>query len=250
MTRPPAWGPPPKDLRIAEDEVHVWRASLDLPAEAVARLTRTLSPDEAARAARFHFKRHRRRFTVARGVLRNLLALYLHREPDALPLVRGAQGKPGLAEAWGDFDLRFNVAHSGEIALFALARGREVGVDLERIRPMPDAGKLAARFFSVPEKEALARLPAAEQEAAFFRCWVQKEAFIKATGRGLSQGLSGFAVAVLPAEPASLRFVEGDPAEPGRWSLTFLDPGRGYVAALAVEGQDWRLKCRQWAPAL
>ncbi len=232
-----------EDVRRAElvhpDEVHVWHADLDRLPEAV--LAASLSADERERGRRFHFERDRRRFVTARGLLRLVLGRYLDMRPAGVRFGYGPRGKPFLASADG---LRFNVSHSGGLALLAFAWRREVGVDVERLRPVPEAEDIAGRYFSPWEAAELRRLPKGERAAAFFRCWTRKEAFVKATGDGLSRPLDGFDVTVAPGEPARLLRVAGEPGAAGRFWIEDVSPGRGFAAALAVEGSPARVVCR------
>jgi 4'-phosphopantetheinyl transferase len=226
---------------LSSNDVHVWRALLDQPDLCVQQLAQTLSSEELMRAECFHFELDRTRFIVGRGVLRTILGLYLGAEPSRLEFCYGHHGKPHLAERFGAGELRFNLAHSHELALYAFARGREIGVDLEYIRHMPDAEQIAANFFSAREYAMLRALPTSRKEQAFFNCWTRKEAYTKAIGRGLAQSLDQFDVSLVPGEPAGLLNVEGAPEEASRWSSETLTPAPGYVAALAVEGHNWRL---------
>ncbi|HEX3764632.1 MAG TPA: 4'-phosphopantetheinyl transferase superfamily protein [Kofleriaceae bacterium] len=240
-----AWQPPPAELALDGADVHVWRVALDPPAERVAALARTLDDDERARAARFHFDRDRTAFTVARGALRTLAGRYLGESPARLRFGYRDRGKPYLlappVEPPGQ--LRFNVSHSGKLALLCFARDREVGVDIEHRRPLSDLLGLAHTAFSPPEYAALCRLPPAAHERAFFACWSRKEAFIKATGEGVAQ-LAAFEVSLAPGEPARLVRVDGEPS--GRWSLHELPAIPDYAAALVVEASAhaaFRLAC-------
>jgi 4'-phosphopantetheinyl transferase len=223
--------------------VHVWCASLNLPAWQTERLRQTLSTDEQRRASRFAFKKDRDHFVAARGILRAILGQYLDEAPDRLRFRYNPFGRPALA---GDADgLRFNVSHSHGLALFAVTRGRSIGVDVECIRPDVTYEQLARQFFSRREVAALLALPENLRREAFFNCWTRKEAYIKARGEGLSIPLQQFDVSLVPGEPAVLLSTEGDEAD--RWSLRELDTGQDYAAALAVEGHGWRLRCWQWA---
>jgi len=270
MNKLPRWNPPPESLTLGRDEVHVWRAALDRSAADRQRLEQTLSLDERARARKFYFSRDRERFIVARGLLRAILGRYLGVEPDQLRFGCSAHGKPFLVgvqvfrglrvqesiqtpeplstrtlEHLGA-SLRFNLSHSHGLALYAITHQRELGVDLEFIRPEVVEEPIAERFFAAAEVAVLRGLPASLQPEAFFNCWTRKEAYIKARGEGLTLPLDAFEVSLAPEEPAALLSVDSDPAEASRWSLQALAPGPGYVAAIAVEGQDWQLRCWEW----
>jgi 4'-phosphopantetheinyl transferase len=238
------WQHPPDEPVLTLDAVHVWRAPLDLPPARVAELRRTLADDEAHQADRFAFEQLRAHAVVSRGLLRAILGRYLRVDPHQLVFRYNSYGKPSLAAPHTAEELCFNVAHSGGLALYALAWGRAVGVDIERMRAGLDHEQLAASVFSAQEQAALRSMPEEEQAAGFFACWVRKEAYIKAVGAGLSLPLDRFAVAFAPGKPARLLHAEGQ--DPARWWLQALDPGPGYAAALAVRGQGARLACWQW----
>jgi 4'-phosphopantetheinyl transferase len=242
-----AWPPAPAGpVNLGPDAVHVWRASLRPPANVLARLEATLSPDERARAARFHFPQHRTAFVAGRGVQREILARYTGLPPAALAYREGAHGKPELDGAAGAMGIRFNVSNSGDLALYAVTVRRELGVDLEQLKPMPDGMDIARRFFSAPENEVFAALADDVRDLAFFRCWTRKEAYIKAVGEGLSMPLDRFDVAFAPGEPARILRTRGNPAEAERWTMLALEPGPGYVGALAVEGAGWHPVLFDW----
>ncbi|HCJ09953.1 MAG TPA: hypothetical protein DHW14_02155, partial [Clostridiales bacterium] len=161
----------------------------------------------------------------------------------------GARGKPTLAgDGVGDSTLTFNVSHSHRLAVYALARGRRVGVDVERIRPGIKHELLAVRFFSPREAAALLAMPDRLRLRAFYACWTRKEAFIKARGEGFALSLRRFSVSVDPGRTPVLDDVEGAPGEVLRWTLCDLEPGPGYAGALAVEGRSWRLRSRRLGP--
>jgi phosphopantetheine--protein transferase-like protein len=162
---------------------------------------------------------------------------------DKLPGVVGVDAQ----QLRGRPDLRFNVSHSDGLALYAIARGREVGVDVEQLRELPRAERIAERFFSTEETAALKAEPAERRVEAFFTCWTRKEAYIKARGDGLAHPLDQFAVSLVPGEPARLWVAgDGDAREIARWSLDALPLAPGYVAALAARGRGWRLTTRSW----
>lgn len=228
-------------LILDSDEVHVWRVDLALGASDVETLRQVLSDDERARAARYHFLKDRERFTVARGILRALLGRYLNQEPRRLEFSYGPHGRPALAGENRTHDLCFNISHSDGLALYAFTRERQIGIDVERIRPEVANEQIAERFFAPQEVESLRALPSDRQPEAFFRCWTRKEAFIKARGEGLSLPLDQFAVSLTPGEPAAIISINGDAETASLWSLRELRPGAGYVGALAVKGHGWRL---------
>jgi 4'-phosphopantetheinyl transferase len=231
---------------IASNEVHVWLANLDLPQHRADELALLLSADERERAAKFHFEKDRRHYIVSRAVLRRLLSRYTGFEPNRLLLVYGPHGKPSLAAEKNDFDLRFNLAHSHGLGLFAFTRGHEVGVDIEKIRPDFATQEIAERFFSPAEASALRALPPEVRTKAFFTCWTRKEAFIKAKGTGVFFGLHKFAVSLRPDEPAQLLSIQDAANEVPNWSLFELHPPDGYVGALAIEGKDHAVSCWLW----
>jgi 4'-phosphopantetheinyl transferase len=237
------WRPARREICLGGGQVHVWRASLDQPEEVLGRLAETLSTDERQRAERFRFPQHRRRFAAGRGILRAILGSCLGVPPEQLLFCYGPHGKPSLQR---EIPLRFNLAHSQDLALCAVTLGREVGVDLEAMRAEVRGEQLADRFFSPREVAALFALPSEARQEAFFTCWSRKEAVLKAKGGGLSIPLDQFAVSLAPGEPARLLTTEWDPAEAARWSLVELFPGDGFKAALAVEGNDWNLHCWEW----
>jgi len=233
---------------LGNNQIHVWRVVLDQPQELVECLRRWLSADEQARASRFHFDRDCASFIVGRGVLRDLLSRYTGIAPGALHLEVGPHGKPRLAGEHGE-QLCFNVSHSKGLGLYTVARGCELGIDVECIRAVTDEEQIARRFFSVRENAELLALPVEQRRAAFFTCWTRKEAFIKAIGDGLSHPLDRFDVSLTPHEPAQFLSIGGSVEQALRWSLFSLSPGTNYVGALAIEGRDWQLSCWEWERA-
>jgi len=229
---------------LADGEVHVWQASLDAGGQLPA-LWDTLAEDERVRADRFHGAKDRDHFIIARGLLRAILARYLDASPATVHFTYGPRGKPMLGAEINPGDLRFNLAHSRDLALYAVVRARDVGVDVEYIAARGEES-IAERFFSAREVAALRRLPPALRRDAFYACWTRKEAYIKARGEGLALDLSRFDVSLAPGETASLLRHEGEPAA-GRWALTALDVAPDYAAALCVEGPHSPPICRTWS---
>ena len=234
-------GSVPKFVEVRDDEVHVLHAFLDVAPSRVRSLHATLSADERQRADVFHFTRDRNRFIVARALLRILLGRYVQTEPAWLRFRYGPKGKPFLAGGH-DTALRFNLSHSNGLALYAVTRRREIGIDVEYAGRKLDYVAIAERFFSPREVADLGSLPEEGRQRAFFACWTRKEAYIKARGDGFSVALDTFEVSLRPEEPAVLRNVDGNPEETSRWCLAELGSDPRYAAALAVEGTDWRLK--------
>jgi 4'-phosphopantetheinyl transferase len=238
MTNPP-------EFLLPEGALHVWRAGIDLAEEEFAPLARSLSPDELQRAARFRFERDRRRFVAGRGILRSLIAAYLGCRACEIAFVYGARGKPALATA----ALQFNLAHSDGLAVIGITRSARLGVDVERVRPMPDYLRLADNFFSPRERETIAALPAEDRQRAFFACWTRKEAYVKATGDGLSAPLEQFDVPVVPNSPPRLFHADVPADEMTRWSLWDVPLERGYVGVVAFEEQIDDLRHGVWPGA-
>ena len=245
-----SWDSPPKTLVLPNNAVHVWQASLHVSASYLRTFESMLTADELARAERFYFQKHREHFIAGRGLLRNILSRYLDREPGQLRFRYNSYGKPDLIEETGTEGLCFNLSHSHGIALYAVTRNREIGIDIEYFRPDVEAEKLAERFFSPREAAVLRSLPEHLRREGFFNCWTRKEAYIKAEGEGMSIPLSAFDVSLTPDEPAALLRSQRSPQETARWSLQALSPEPGYAAALAVKGHDWELKCWQWVPVI
>jgi 4'-phosphopantetheinyl transferase len=236
------WNLPSNDLALTAGDLHVWQVSLDQPTDRVERFRASLSADEQARADRFHFDRDRRRYIVARGVLRSILGRYLDVSPDCITFDYSAKGKPGLPPVAGQIPLHFNLAHSHEMAVYAFTQSAAVGVDVEySLRPVMDIDQLAARFFSANENAIYRSLADSQRRPAFFRCWTRKEAYIKAIGAGLSQPLDRFDVTLAPDQPAALVSIDGDPVAAGSWSLFHFEPAPQYVGAVAVKGHAWQV---------
>jgi 4'-phosphopantetheinyl transferase len=241
------WCSPALDIALTKSDVHVWRAYLDQPLLLVERLAEILSEEELARARRFHFESDRRRFIISRSVLRIILGRYLDTGPDQLQFSYLSNGKPYLANNRAGMTFRFNLSHSHGLALLAFTCDREVGIDLEYIRPVPDIDQMAARYFSFQEYATLQSLSDFQRLEAFFACWTRKESYLKAIGFGLNHPMNMFEVSLAPGEPARLLNVRNHPGAAERWRLETLYPAHGYAAALAVEGYDWCLSCWEYS---
>jgi 4'-phosphopantetheinyl transferase len=236
----------PNARELLRGEVHVWQGALDVSSELLERLATTLSPSERDRANRFREAEHRRRFVASRGMQRDVLARYAEVAPERLTFATGPAGKPSLEPNPGD--VRFNASNAGGLAVVAVTAGLEIGIDIETIRPIPDALDLARRFFSPAEIEALTATPVQDQEAAFLVAWTRKEAYIKALGGGLGVGLDSFTVSIGAGEPARL-LDDGLGAETANtWSLMTLTCAGGWTGALVVKGSVETVRYFVWPP--
>jgi 4'-phosphopantetheinyl transferase len=233
---------------LASDDVHVWRVDLELPEDQLRAFAGSLSTEERQRAMNFLFAPARARFIAAHAALRSILSRYVGLEPTRLGFVSNTLGKPSLDGPSGGEYLRFSLAHSGPLALCAVASRREVGVDLEHLRDDLPCDTIAEQFFSASEVAALRGLPEDRRIEAFFCCWTRKEAYVKARGRGFSLELDTFEVSLNPEEAEARLNVPGEPEETLRWSIRPLSPGPGYIGALAVEGRRFDLQTWHWRP--
>ena len=225
--------------RLVPNVVHVWRFSLDDPPYPHSMLAEHLSADERSRAERFVFERDRRRFEVARGVVRAVLGAYLGREPATLRFDYGSAGKPELVPDAHDCRLAFNVSHSQAWGLVGVTDLETIGVDLEAVRDMADIEEIARRNFSPGEIAALLALPEHQRQDAFFRGWSRKEAYVKALGSGLSTPLDQFEVSLATDEPSALLSIEGSADAASAWTLWGFRPHPGAWAAIAVRGRGF-----------
>jgi len=238
---------PDEPLHLNASDVHVWHASLRLGEARLSQLRASLSPEERARAERFAFEDARVRFIAAHGMLRTIVGRYVNERPGALTFTSGRHGKPSLAGVRGAFEkVRFNLAHSDDSALIAIAHNREVGIDLERIRDNVESLKLAERFFSPSEFERLRHLPHDQANRLFFTLWTCKEAYLKAIGTGLSLDLDRCEVLLVPDELMARVRLLGESRPHEECLVRTLTLGPDYAGAVAAEGEDWRLRFRQW----
>ena len=244
------WSFPPTKLELPENELHVWRANLNLAPEVLERLALTLANDEKARAARFHFARDRDHFTACRGILRELLGAYLRHSPASIEFSYGEFGKPAHRAQDSHPAIRFNLSHSSGLAVLAFARSCEIGIDLEPISGEFAGEEIARRYFSAPEVAELIALPAETRPEGFSLCWTRKEAYVKARGMGLHIPLDSFSVSLTPNQPELL---ESEDSE--RWRLRSFKPAPGFAAAIVHENirtgiqgrEDLQLRYWDWA---
>lgn len=230
--------------KLEPAHVHLWEIDLD-ELDGIHQGSNGMLPaDELARASRFHFERDRKRFISGRAALRIILSRYAGEPPERLSFGYGRWGKPRLQDG---ASVRFNLSHSGGRALLAVAHGRRLGIDVERIRPDLNLEVIARHFFSARENQALLELPPEERADAFFACWTRKEAFIKALGTGLSHPLASFDVSLSAHEPAALLRTEQGDAD--NWSMHDVSPANTFRAAVVVEGPVRAISRRRFRAA-
>lgn len=226
---------------LRPDEIHIWRAPLALPPPSLAVLAGALSRDELARAQRFRKPIDRDRFIAARGWLRQLLAGYLDADPSELTFSHTAGGKPVLAGAVAPW-LHFNLSHSAGVVVFAAAEGREVGVDIERIRHDFPVESVSRRFFTAQEQQLLALTQSRTALVeAFFAIWTKKEAYLKGTGIGFGALELDLEARVPPGKLAEKDESVHSPQAGQDWTVTAFYAGAGYAAGVAAEGGPVRV---------
>lgn len=237
--RPRSRPPRSPELRLRADEVDLWRVPLDgFAPPALSQCEALLSAEERARVHRFFFERDRRRAIVARGALRLLLARYTARAPREVRFAYGPHGKPRLAVERDEPEIFFNVAHAEDLALYAFTRTGEVGIDVERVRELPDWEQIAATCFSSSEAARIRAADEAQRAAEFLRAWTEHEAVLKARGTGLG-------------DPAAMdsRCGNATAADPAGLRVHTLDVGPRFVGTLALGAAARWAICRSWQPA-
>lgn len=220
---------------LNNDDLHVWLVSVKDFIAKIDNFWSILSKTEKTRANRFVFPEHKERFIIVHGILRQLLAKYLHTKPEDLSFITNKYGKPKID------NINFNISHSRDLGLLAFAKNSAVGVDIEFINKNFMNLDIAERFFSAHEVQTLSKLPVAERPQAFFNCWTRKEAFIKAIGEGLAFPLNKFDVDINSDKDSLLLAIHDDKYKVSNWSLVALDMPHNYAAALAVSGSTTKL---------
>ncbi len=233
-----AWQNPSFDLVLLHDEIHVWRANLDLSPQTIEELEILLSEDEILRANRFRFAKHKRRFIAARGILRQLLGRYLQTSPEKINFTYNPQGKPQLASCFQNIDLQFNISHSEDLALYSFNYEQLIGIDLEYLRDNVDYQSIARRFFCETEFELIANCISEQQQQRFYQLWTAKEAYLKAIGTGLGGGLETLEIKIDRAENIYLHSIESPKEIASNWSLYNFIPESNFVATIALLGKE------------
>ena len=223
------------DPSDSEHVVHVWTARVDACPYPLADLLGVLDAEERRRAWAFKADADRRRHVVAHVFLRAVLGRHLGQPSSSITFRSGHHGKPALHGEGEGPDVRFNLAHSADLVVCAVARAREVGIDVEWTRRVIEVEQVARRFFAREEIEALATLKEECRQRAFYACWTRKEAYVKARGAGLSMPLDSFHVSIDPDERDCSLTIHDDPVGTAQWALTSISVGPDYAGALAAE---------------
>lgn len=241
------WIAPSAEPVIEPGEAHIWAVPLGPGGTGLDPLA-VLSPEERRRAAEFQLAAPRQRFVTARAALRVLLGRYLDAAPCDVSISVDAYNKPRLASRTGAPELKFNIAHSGELALVALSNVHEIGVDVERLRRVRHAEHIARRHFHQAEAAAITAATEAARDEVFLRYWTGKEAVLKAIGIGMAASLSAFEVPHAMDQVSD--FIDlsalGPPTHGPCW-LQWLNPGGDYLAAVATVGARLEVRCMMFA---
>jgi len=225
----------PRLFEFSRLNVGVWLIALPRFPDGISPFWEILDPDERGRAERFHHSSDCARYVASHAALRIVLAHYAERDPRHIHFVYGRYGKPAIDNDLGMPDIRFNLSHSGDLAVIAVSLASEVGIDIERIGTSRANMAIAERFFSPGEFAALQALPESDQVHGFFSCWTRKEAYVKGRGDGLSVSLSDFDVSLTPGEPPALLGSRIDPSDAKHWHLCDVPVEKGYVTCLAFK---------------
>lgn len=238
------WVTPHSMPQLTPHQPHIWCVPLQAEQEQLQQWWRLLSPDEQKKAERYRFEKNTRQYIQARGILRQLLGEYLDCSPDSIEFGYNTYDKPTLQP---ENKLKFNVSHSGEMALLAFNWEDEIGVDIEDSTREIEIDVVAKHFFSPNEVNTLMALPLSEQQITFFNCWTRKEAIIKALGTGLAFPLNQFEVSMKVGSPARLLATHWDPEEAANWYMASFTPAENYIGAFAVRASVIDLQLYQWS---
>jgi 4'-phosphopantetheinyl transferase len=232
------------DFALGPRDIHIWYADLDQAACSAHPFANLLSKDEQLRASKFHFDTDKNRYIAAHGILRKILGRYLNANPSDIRFDVGDFEKPRLRHPWSSSGLRFNMSHSRGCGMFAVARNRDIGIDIEFFREVMEMEDIAQSTFNPEEHLALLRIPRGNRQTAFFSCWTRKEAFVKAIGQGLSYPLNLFQVSVTP-NPGECDLLLGHNTGDD-WSIWDIPAGPEAAAALAASGDCPLISYKRW----
>lgn len=221
-------------MTIIGNEIHIYRSSLETTSDKIKDYESFLSADELYKANRYKFEKDRVHYITGRALLRNILSRYLNQFPGEIVFSYLDKGKPFIK----DTEVKFNLAHSGGRAVYAVANNIDIGIDIEFMRELPDALQIAKRFFSEKEVDEFSEIREVDIRTAFFNCWTRKEAFIKAVGEGLSYPLKDFSVTLKPGDKPEILWIKDKAEEVKYWSLINIDTDENYISSLAVKAEN------------
>ncbi|WP_371373290.1 4'-phosphopantetheinyl transferase superfamily protein [Sporomusa aerivorans] len=220
-------------LSLPAGEVHLWLICIQAFEARSKELGEFLNEAEIDRMQRFRFPGDRLRFVVTHGILRLCIGRYLELSPRLVGFRSGCNGKPELHGYCGEAEISFNISHSHNLAVLGFTKFRSLGVDVEHIRPIQDFYEIVSHYFHPRERVALQSLSPGERHKAFFAYWTCKEAFVKATGEGLSRSLDSFFISPVGGNEKRILTPGGDGIRPARWKIISFRPARDYAGAVA-----------------
>ncbi len=232
MSKTSQWEACHQNIQLSSQEIHVWLVNLKTISDSIPTMYSLLSFDEINKANEFKAEQHKVNYILTRGSLRKILTLYLQVEAEEIKFLYNEYGKPYLDSNYIENSLYFNLSHSDDLAIFAISKTNNLGIDLEKIKSIDDYLNIAQENFSQQEVADLMSYTKDEQLAAFYRCWTRKEAFIKAIGDGLSYPLNQFTVSLKTKELGLIQC----------WSIHSLIPIPGFESALAFDGHCDQLR--------
>ena len=235
------WDSSPANLELSENLVHIWKARIYDSVLDIEKLhMEILSPEEKQRASRLRSAKDRIRFIVSRSLLRKSLSHYLDASPSEVRFTYNKYGKPNIDPEYHPENIRFNLSHSENLALYAITQNREIGIDVEYIRKVDKADKIVSRFFSKEEGEFYHSQPNKKKNWAFFTLWTRKEAYSKARGMGIGLPTKEFDLQLVPPDIEHTDHIQTKNKD-SKWSLINIEIDSDYLAALATEGNDFEI---------
>lgn len=241
-----AWNEPPIRPLLSGNDVHIWRAVLDVPGWRVQEFKEKLSVEERIKSEKFRFERDRSRFIAARGILRLILGAYLGIVPNEIRFCYEIGGKPRLLSSFATDDIQFNLSHSEELALYGFTRGHEVGVDIECIREMSEMEEIVEQLYSRRYRDLLSTVSPNEKQEIFFHWWTRKEAFAKGTGSGLTHPVDTFDALPVEGKSAGSVWIMEAGQQGQQWSMWDVSPADGFAGTVLVEGEGLDVQYWQW----
>jgi 4'-phosphopantetheinyl transferase len=224
-------------MDISKNEIHVYKAFSETSENKLNYFLDLLDTDEKNKADRFKFAKHRNNFISFRAYLRIILSEYLNTHPAKITFSYADKGKPFIS----DSEIKFNISHSDNFAVYAVTSQIEIGIDTEKIKELPDALSIAKNYFSEMEVKQFSEVNENNYKQAFYNCWTRKEAFIKAIGEGLSFPLADFSVSFMPGEAPEMKWIKDKPEESLLWTIINIDLEKEFISSLAIRSNQIRL---------